>query len=459
MTSAVVVLPALLALAVAFSRGAGVAFVNVYLPTLFLLPEYYIWRIPGLPDFSFGNATVFVVMGVFLLQRSPGYRYSGTDLLVFAYAAFSVISEYRAVGYKDAQNLLIDQLGYVIFPYILAKSLIVPFGLSTVVARRLVVLACLVAVISAYEFRFGRNPWQLFLGSWFPGQGLSWVVTLRWGFGRIAGPYAHAILAGVVMLVAFRLGRWLQWSRGWSGWMGQTLPLVGVSPGALLGLGVLGGLLMTLTRGPWLGALLAALVVSIGRFRDPRLGAVIVLPGSLVVGLVGGAALYSYASVGRRAAASSSQETAAYRFELLTEYFHIALEKPLLGWGSFNWPKLPGMPSIDNHYLLLFLQHGLLVLGILLLLLFGMAFRLLGHELHKERMDPPGSSLGMTLMSVFVALIFTHATVFMGYQTMPLLFMLVGWSAAYLQLDHLAVRQAAPLPRGATGYRFRRVLT
>ncbi len=427
----VALIPGLLAVWMTLRRSPQAAFLGVYLPSLVMLPDYYYWNAPGLPDPSFVKSAILPVAVGFFVRSASKWRWSFTDLLVLGFAAAVGTSEYRAAGYKEAQNLLFDCVTGVVFPYMLAKALIEPNGLRVQTAKRLVVLFFAVSCISLFEFRFGKNPWQMLLGRFFPYQGLGWVVTIRWGFGRIAAPYGHAILAGVMMVVGFRLARWLEWTGAWPKKI-RRLPWQPLETGRMLSLGVLAGLLMTLCRGPWLGGVAAALVCAIGRSKNRKRAVGIVLAVVLGVGIPVFAAFKTYVAVGREGAESATQETAAYRFELLHNYLDIVNQKPLLGWGRNTWPKVPGQPSIDNHYLLLLLMHGWLAVGCFLGLLVHVGGRLFLHGIREPANGPPGSSFAITMAGILLAIYFAIATVFLGLNTQPMLFLLLGWSEGYL---------------------------
>ena len=186
------------------------------------------------------------------------FRFSIMDVVVILLAFMIGLSEYIAAGYKEAQNLIIDLIAAVILPYFLTKALVAPNGLSVEVGKRIVLLLFAVAAISLWEFKMGYTPWAMILDKFFPGQN-NWVTTFRWGFTRIAGPYGHAILAGIIMVVGFRLQRWLQWRNHWED----------RRKAQLITLGMVGGVIMTMVKGPWIGAIAGAAVMLIGRSRRP----------------------------------------------------------------------------------------------------------------------------------------------------------------------------------------------
>jgi len=456
--SIITVLPGLLAAWVGFKRSPLTAFLLVYLPAMLLLPEYYRWNAPGLPDPTFGQAAAVGTFIAFVWRGAPGYSFSFTDLLVAGFAVSASLSEYLASGYKDAQNLMFNMLAWVVIPYVLAKSLVQPFGMQVRFAKTIVVLLAAVAAVSLYEFQFAATPWRLLLDRFFPYQGLGWITTFRWGFARVAGPYGHAILAGILMVVAFRIQRWLECSQSWEPKprYAKWLP---IPQARLITLVLAAGVLMTLVRGPWIGAVLAALVVLVGRSQYRMLafsGAAALL---LLTGIPAVFWFIDYVSVGRAGALTVSQETAAYRWELLSAYGDIAAAKLWLGWGLNDWPKVAGMPSIDNYFLLVYLMHGLLGLGFIVAILLSMPLRLLVRGMTEPLAKPAGSSLAFTLASLYAAFIVSLATVYLGLQAVPVLFLVTGWAEGYLRnaAGATAVSPAAALTAFAT-HGFRRVM-
>jgi hypothetical protein len=196
----IALIPGRLAAWIGLTRGPHAAFLTVYLPTMLLLPEYYRWNAPGLPDPTFGQAAAVGTAIAFFARGTPGFRFHAMDLLVYRFALAASISEYRASGYSDAQNLMFNMLTWMVLPYIFAKSLIEPAGNRVRFAKTLVVCLVIISAISVYEFRFGTTPWRMILDPFFPGQA-RWVTTFRWGFARVAGPYGHAILAGILIAI------------------------------------------------------------------------------------------------------------------------------------------------------------------------------------------------------------------------------------------------------------------
>ncbi len=457
MLAIIALIPGALAVFIGFTRGPHAAFLLVYLPSMLLLPEYYRWNAPGLPDPTFGQAAAVGTAMAFVARGMPGLRFHKMDILVFGFALAASASEFRASGYSDAQNLMFNMITWVVLPYLFAKSLVEPAGLRVPFAKTIVVCLFIISAISLFEFRMGTTPWRMLLDPFFPGQA-RWVTTFRWGFARVAGPYGHAILAGIIMVIGFRIARWLEWSNAWEP-KPKFAPWLPMSTGRLMSLGLLAGVIMTMVRGPWMGAILAAILVGIGRSRQRVAAISVAMVSMIIVGVPGVIWFLDYVSVGREGAQTVAQESAAYRWELLIEYADIAAEKLWLGWGLTQWPQVPGMPSIDNYYLLLLLMHGLLAVFCLVAIMLIMMLRLVAHGMRQPLAEPVGSSLAFTMAGIYVAVMFSIATVYLGLQTIPLLFLVTGWAVAYLDsgVEGIGAETSAPVQPAPT-YRFRRIM-
>jgi hypothetical protein len=433
MLSYIAYLPALLILYLAKTYSVPKAFIYGYIPSLLLLPDYYRAITPGLPDPSFSQSASAALFGLFLLEGAPGYRFSLTDIVVGLYAFTLSYSEYLASGYSDAQNLMFFELTGVFFPYLFAKCLIEPFNQREAFAKSVVYCLSVVFALNLFENRFGFNLWQAYLGRFFPGQGGGWITTFRFGLARAAGPYGHCLVDGVIMAVGYRLQRWLQWSEAWPVRMRplRWLPKR-IRPAHFFTLAILGGVFSTLGKGQWLAGFVAAGIVIIGRSRRRAIALTSVLLTLVLIGLPALIAFLNYASVGRANAKDENQETAAYRYELVTEYMDVANERLWWGWGLMKWPEVPGFESIDNHFLLTYLNHGVIALTLLLGLLFGMMGRLLVHGMRRPLAQPRGSSLAFTLAAIYLMYFIAVATVAMMYQSCTLFFLITGLADAYL---------------------------
>ena len=449
--------PGIIAAIVAFLRSPQQALLNVYLPVLLMVPEYYRWTVPLLPKLTPSHSAIMGIIVIAVVRKKLKWRFSLTDALVIAMVVGISISEYTNTGYKEAQNLTFDMLAWLLFPYLATKIFVEPLGLRVIFARRIAILMFAVSMVSLYEFRLGRTLFRVPFDPFFAGQGSGWVTTFRWGFARIAGPYGHAILAGVVMIIGYRIQKWLEWGGHWERSF-KRFPGLPWSKAKIISYGIIAGSVMTMCRGPWMGGGVAALVIGVGRSRNRKLAIRIALAGLLLIGVPAAVSFYSYISVGRAHATSVSQETAAYRKELMDKYTDIAMEHSVLGWGRNTWPKVAGMESIDNYYLQLTLMHGVTATSLLLAIIVTMMVRL-GRRGARSGYRTDEANLAFTLLSCYAAIAFSIATVYMGNQLLPLFAVLTGWSEGFLTAPARQTVKAGAATAPLMPLRFQRVVT
>ena len=410
-------------------KSAVEVFLSVYLFAVFALPGWCHWFIPHVPKMTFHETAILPIFVVFLFRHAKDWKWSITDALVFTMVITMTVSEYLNAGYNEAQNLGFAYFATAAVPYVLAKGLIEPQGMRIVFLKRIVVILAFLTIPFAYEFRFWYNPYRFVTEIFFPGA--AWVTTVRYGFARAAGPYAHCILAGAVFLIGFRVQTWLERSGQWEKHFRRFRPF-GMTKARILTCLLLMGLVMTLARGPQIGAVLATVMAAIGAGRNPVRRATIIGLIALAIGIPVSIQSYEYAAVGRDHAKTASQESAAYRKTLLDKYVDIAEEHAPLGWGRNGWPKVPGMPSIDNYYLLLALMHGIPVCFLFISIEVSMMVRLMRDGFAKARRVKPGMSLSFTLGGLYLGLLFTFFTVYLGENVLPIFFLFTGFAEGYL---------------------------
>jgi hypothetical protein len=443
----------------AFRYSPEKAFLDVYIPVLLLLPMYYRWVIPALPDPTFEQAAILPIAAAWFARNTRRWKYSSIDVLMCGFALCIGYSEFRNAGYKEAQNLMFDMVASVLLPYFLTKGIVEPNGLRVAFARKLVILLFGLSLFSCYEFRMGISPWK-YMDPLFPGQGREWFTTFRYGFARVAGPFGHPILAGLALVIGFRIQRWLEWSGHWEPNF-KSFSMPGVSKARLITIGLIAGMGMTMCRGPWLGGVVGALFTAIGRTRNRKRAALMVAGCIVFIGIPAATALYNYAAVGRAKAKTAEQETAAYRKELLDKYVSVALKNVVWGYGRNTWPKIPTAPSIDNYYLLLTLMHGLVAVAFLVTIMLVMVVKLFRFEMARPPGEPRGSSLGFTLAGIYIAIAVTIGTVYLGLQAVPLFAIVTGWSDGYLcsGVGAGSVSQNTPIQMpSARPFAFRRIV-
>ena len=465
----IILLPAVACWIVIARWSTRRALLDVYLPSLLLLPQYYILRPPHLPPMSFAETAILPLGLAFLLTGMRGWRFDWMDLAVLGFAVSAGISEgwssqlvdrvdFMALISIPANGVLmfIGSLLTIVLPYMAGKLLIEGQDAQGESMRgkfvsRMALLLAVVAAISVRDFLTVSNSWTRVGTHFFPHQFVPWIPQMRWGFGRIAGPYGHAILAGMVFLTGLVYCLWLRrvdprWGarRIVAGW-----PIT--LRGLLIG-GMAAGLLMTQSRGPWMGMGLA-LIFAMLTTRLPLVKAATLFVVVLVC--FSAAAYYigiKYTDKDLSHATTIEQRDAIYRRELLPNFIPLVKARPAFGWGITTFPKMDGKDSIDNEYLFLAVTQGLVGLGLYLAIAAGSAIRLM--RLLGRPMANNDRWLIFAHLSVLIGLMTTLTTVYMGEQVVMLFFLFAGWVQG---MNPVAVRAEATQPFVGQ-WSFRRVL-
>jgi hypothetical protein len=416
--------PGLIALLVCIRRGPERALVDVYLPTLLFLPDSFHWMIVGHLSF---NDTAIIPIAVFLIARPPRrWEWSFTDFLIASYLVLSILSEYVNKDFYLARNIAFQLACSTLFPYLAAKGLSQSEDSFSAIAKRLVGCLTITALASIYEFRMGRSPFTMLLSPFFPGQ-FSAVWQLRYGVLRPSGPYGHSIIAGLIFAIGYRFTQWLKSGNYWPG----TLPVFRISKIRFCGVGLILGSLLTLSRGPWLGAGIAAVVVGIGGARSRKRAIATAVLLMVLVGIPSFQFAKSYVWIEPGQGASEMQESAAYRHALIQKYIVIVQERPMWGWGRNGFPTIDGMVSVDNYYLLLALTSGELVFALFVAILVWIIIRLVAFcHAHHGSVFP--GSIALALLGSIIIIALSTTTVALYWQAVQLFFLIVGWSESIL---------------------------
>jgi O-Antigen ligase len=476
----IILLPALLCWAVLAMGTARKALLYVFLPVLLLLPQYYVLRVRHLPPITFADAAIAPLALAVLATELRRWRLAWMDLFVFLLAVAAGLSEALSaelangdwvnvfstssaaslrlgINIANGGLMFVNALLTIVLPYMIGKTLLeqrdgdgVP--MRSKVIRGMVSLLAIVALISVHDFvRGGVNIWQKLAGPLKPYQDEIWEPQVRWGFGRIAGPYGHAILAGMIFLMGIIYCLWLR--RADPQWGARRL-IAGLpmTPRGLILAALGAGLLMTQSRGPLIGVLLALVFAGLARILPAGKAAL----AFLVFLTFFGAAAYSigkhYTNTDLNSATTEEQRNAVYRRELLRSYTPIIEERPAFGWGITDYPAMNGQQSIDNEYLLLVVTEGFFGLAVFLVVVGATAMRLL--QFMTRPLEYEDRLLVFAHLSVLIGLMTTVTTVYMGEQIVVLFFMFIGWvQGLNPQLETAAVWQP-DRPQAA----FRRVL-
>lgn len=461
----IILIPALACWAVLARGSAQKALINVWLPVVLLLPQYFSLRIPHLPPLTFADAAILPLGAALLMTEMPRWRWSWTDLWVVLFAASAALSEGLNTVAASGGLQLFAEITTIVLPYMAGKLLIEQEGRQggveeqpgrKMLVRRMVVLLALVAVISVYDFFTARNSWQIACRPFFPPEqwaevASNWPMQVRWGFGRIAGPFAHAILAGMIFLMGLIYCLWLrrfdpQWG---SRRVVEGLPITG--RGLALA-AIVAGLLMTQSRGPWIGvglALVFALLVRVLSWgKAAMVFAVLVAVFSVVAYNYGS----KYTEKEFSQASDEEQRDAIYRRDLLKNYTPLVMQHKAFGWGISAHPDVNGQKSIDNDYLMLAVTQGFTGLGLFLAIVAGTVVRLL--RMASRPLRPEDRGLVFAHLAMLTGLLTTITTAYLGEQALILFFLMAGWVQGMNPVWVGAGVGDACAPR----YRFQRVL-
>ena len=433
----VTLIPGLLCIFALIRGGAQYAIQNVYLPVLLLLPTYFIWTLRPLPSMNFIEAAAIPLLFGIPLLNIRHWRLQRTDLWMLLFIFSSSYAEYRNGRSTEATFLLFANITTALVPYLIGKLTIEQTGARMAFAKRFVFLLCAGALLSMYEYFYKSNLYSRLTNHFFAGQWSGWETQLRWGFGRVAGPFSQSELAGIVYSAGLLLALWLGAKGHFRGvWRFPKLVVATL----------IAVLVTTQARGPWLGTIVALAIASIGSAKRPLRRAVLVVTVTVVVVIPAYTIGKDYLQ-GPRTAYGSERETAQYRQELLQNYLPIGEVGGAWGWGS-TFPHVNGQISIDNEYLFIDLVQGYVGFSAFVLLIVEAAVALVGQGIvARTRAD---RQFAFTLLAIVLGTAFTIATVFLGSQTYELFFLLMGWAQAVrpqeetLEAPAFAAREEEP---------------
>jgi hypothetical protein len=421
---------------------------------LFALPVALI-RIPGMGlinyFFELSHARLlelFILFPafLFLIRRRDTLAFGRTvpDVILAAYMLLSTVLYLRDASitatFRGAFYLFID----VFLPYfVISRSLkdMQAFRDATLSFVLAVMVVALIATFEAYSH------WLLYY-SVLDVLGLEGLLGYlgRSGILRAVGTAGHSIALGYLMVAGIGLYLYLQRSvrNKFLRWLGMVL--------------IAAGLLASLSRGPWVGAVaLLAVFIATGRYALPRLAGLAaagVLALSLIAVLPGGEKIINILPF----IGTSEQGSIDYRKQLITNSM-IVIERNLW-FGSINFLETPEMEAmrqgqgiIDtvNTYIRVALEIGVVGLGLfvgffaLILLHIFRAMRSIRDRNSEERLL--GRALFATLLSILL-IIFTVSSI----TIIPIVYWSVaGLGAAYAIM--IRKQRSVAKPRNAQSFK------
>lgn len=427
----IVFLPAIIILIALVFKPPEKVFQNFYLPVLLLFPQNFTFHLNRIPDVSFAQTAIMPLFVFGFLSRIHRWKWSITDFILLVFFMEMIYSEYEEEGIGSTAQLITSLLTNMVFPYVLAKILIHPGGYTISFAKTITLLMYTNVILSVYEQRFMVNPYIQIFQRFFPDQGYEWPSIDRYGLVRISGPFLQPILFAIGCIIAFFLNFWVWRNRYW-GLHYRHIPDLPISKGLLFASVLFFGLVFTFSRGPLLALFLGFLFVGIGISKYPWPSFVMRLSIFTIACLVISEIYEFYAGVGTELATSDQAMTLSYRTALVDKYAEITWLKPWFGWGVNSWPKVANTVSIDNQYLWLSLKHGFVGTFLYIVLILNVILRLLkrGFTLHIEYTRE--RTLNFTFLGMYLTIVFSFATVYMGLQLEALFFLMTGWVEGYV---------------------------
>ena len=410
-------------------RGLEEAFLKVWIPFFLVMPTSFWVNIPGLPDPNFMQAAILPMLYVLFRDKSDSIRVGPMECLVLLYIMLRAFCDYLSRGYGDAQNYAFYMLSAMLGPYLLGCYVINSRRMDIETSRMFVLIFLLFFPAFIYEAKFWVSPVFKLLGGFFPNaiSGLS----IRWGMARTAGTFEHPILACIMIVIVYRLHRWLTWCGVWEqpqpglmGWLQRHSRRFPIALRYQISIVLILMSLMTISRGPWIGALVGAALVATGNVKDRKQALYVFIAVFLVFGVGAQSALDAYITPKEGEMLSESAQTMMYRKVMIDQYKEFLFERVWTGWGLTTVPTIQGMESVDNAFFLMALQHGVLA-PVIFICIFLYA---IASQLSFGIKAPPGDfPLGFTFSGIYLACFISFSTVYMGAQTEPMLFLLLGW--------------------------------
>lgn len=422
----IILIPAVLCIVTFLREDTSEALRKVVLPVLLVMPIYFYWSARPLPSINFlGGALLALGFGM-LVYDLPKWKFSFVDLWIVLFIMSSWWADHLYGRSTESIFELFDGLTNVLMPYMAGKLLIEQPGKREKFTKTFVWVLALSSLFSASEYFARKNLYVWFWSHFFPGQWPMFTTQIRWGGGRVSGPFGQSELAGMMMFAGWLLALWVgrpNWQEKLMPGRGRQLPMLHGK--RLIWLTFL-AVVMTQARGPWIGAILGLMIASIGFGKKPVVRALVVISTIVCIGLP----IYIYGKdylAGPRKNYGSEKETAQYRQELIKNYIPVAVKGGDWGWGMF-YPVQDGQKSIDNEYLFVWVVQGQIGLISLLSIIAGTMFTLIRRAIKAQNVRE--RHFALTLLGIFLGMCFTISTVFLGGQSFELFFLLVGWSQA-----------------------------
>lgn len=455
MVQALILIPALIAMAMLNGSSAARVAVKVYVPCMMLIPMYLQFQMGGLAMNVTSFVTVFLAAAGFWAWRGT-LKLTFLDAGVAAYMLSAFYADAHRHDLKISIYAFLLMVSKAAIPYVIGRTLIEQTGMRKDFAKTLVICLAAVAICSLYEYRMEVNPFQDMVER-LTHSPSGWGRQTRWGFGRIAGPYGHAITAGMIFSTGLIMQLWLVGTKTWDN--SKVLRFLKSRKRALyVTLAVMLGLFMTQSRGPWIGCGFGLIVCSIGFARNRKRAAVWAISTLAVALTVTSVVLDKYTAVDETKTTDRDQLNASYRRDLLTTYGPMVDQGGLWGWGtpqvlsdgSVGYSR--NQTSIDNEYLRVAMSQGYVGASLFVIMLALCIVHLI--TLCVSLRSREDILFAYCMLGAVLAMAFTLTTVYLGDPMMQIVFLFLGWS---MSIRPTRSAETQTVPTSASRFAFQKV--
>lgn len=436
MNAAIIALIFFLALGLTLTRGAGVAFALVYLPTLLLLNQLRPFPLPGLTDPTADVAAVYgIMLGLLprLGERLP-IRWNALDWIMVALVGSRVLTAMTTHSFYGGISTGSGLMVTMLLPYLLARAAVADAAARQIALKVLVGCGIAFGLMAAIEARL----WPYYFSRLMISAGLfdspGELVYYRYGLFRARVMFIHPIDFGNVAIEM--LGMLLFFAATIQGALRR--PSVQLAAVALLG-----GAMLSISYTAFV-----ALGMGVATFLVVRNGTIQRnLVWVAVIGLLGGVAVSMYllqinVAFDEKGLAEASLMNRAM---IMQHGLPVALDAGPFGFGNNVDMERLKIESIDNSYLLSLISYGwvylLLMLAIPLAMCWGAsrAFR-----------SPQGRARPLPLVllvTTTLAIMVAMYTVWFGFAYAIIFMLILGLTNGTIQL-YCQAPAPAPLPAG-----------
>jgi hypothetical protein len=300
-----------------------------------------------------------VAFGVFLMASFLFFPLKGTGI-----TASAKVGMYTALDYG--------------VPYLLMRTYSSDMQSTLRLLGTVTFWAVVVGLFALIEEAFHYNPF-LELGPVLSGEEQWTTVLYRGGGQRAVASFSHPISLGMFAALLLPVALWLALQAS------SKRRMLTIAAGALV---IAGMLIATLSRGPWLGALLAIVVALLIRPSSPRSGRIVLALGIAATWLLYASGISPLTTVINESFDPSTSDFAnfLYRQGLIPLMLELWSHSPIIGFQDLS----AAATSIDNYYLVQLVLNGLVGL-----LAFWGVMAAVGYRLWSVVRAPAATSTGM----------------------------------------------------------------